>query len=226
MEQINELTGEVTNDDVFGFDNQKEIKQEIKTYDEKLSEAIEKANSEVKMTNIKGKAYAQVWQRVKAFRKVYPKGSIKTEIVAQGDNLDFVRMKAYVYDFDGGNMLGMSEHMEKKVNNGKFDINDLDILGNCETSVVGRALGFAGFMGNGEIASVEDMQKVEGASSDTKQATSTKDPKFASKSQKDLIKAKVDEGRLSNILFKIGVASIDDLTVKQASDIIGGKYNG
>lgn len=220
MEQlINEVTGEVI--------ETKDIELDSK---DKLIERIVKANDEVTMTNIKGKLYAQVWQRVKAFRKVHPLGCIKTEIVAQGDNLEFVRMKAYVYDKEGGNLLGMSEHIEKKVNTNKPHINNIDILGNCETSVVGRALGFAGFMGNGEIASAEDMNKVENmentgtSKSNATQQDFSKIP--ATPEQITKIKAEIDEGRLSNILFAIGVAKLEDLNVKQASDIIGGKYNG
>ena len=42
---------------------------------------IEKANATIKTTNIKGKDYAEVNQRIKAFRMLYPDGYIRTEII-------------------------------------------------------------------------------------------------------------------------------------------------
>ena len=44
-------------------------------------EDIKKANETIATTNIKGKEYAEVNQRIKAFRMVYPEGSIITELV-------------------------------------------------------------------------------------------------------------------------------------------------
>ena len=43
--------------------------------------AMAKANEIIKTTNIKGKDYAEVNQRIKAFRLVHPSGCITTEIV-------------------------------------------------------------------------------------------------------------------------------------------------
>ncbi|AIF54447.1 hypothetical protein LDB3_022 [Lactobacillus phage Ld3] len=45
------------------------------------SEEIQKANGTLKSTDIKGKGYIEVNQRIKAFRQVYPTGTISTEIV-------------------------------------------------------------------------------------------------------------------------------------------------
>lgn len=39
-------------------------------------EDIKKANDAIKTTDIKGKEYAEVNQRIKAFRMVYPEGFI------------------------------------------------------------------------------------------------------------------------------------------------------
>ena len=41
---------------------------------------IEKANKTIKTTDIKGKEYAEVNQRIKAFRMIYPQGAIKTNM--------------------------------------------------------------------------------------------------------------------------------------------------
>lgn len=223
---INETTGEVVED----------IVDSRKWND--IAEQIIKANKEIQTTPITRKnkdgvsitkQYAEVWQRVRAFRKVFPLGFIETLIISEAENSNIVRMRANIYDYYGGHMLSTSEHEEKKSGKG-FSINDLDILGNCETSVVGRALGFAGFLGDGGIATVEDMRKVDGYQ-ETSQTKSQSAPinatqtKGASDKQIQLIKSRFanDEGTLSNILFKLGVNSLDELSIKQASDIIGGK---
>ena len=40
------------------------------------------ANETIKTTDIKGKEYAEVNQRIKAFRMVYPQGVIETEMLS------------------------------------------------------------------------------------------------------------------------------------------------
>ena len=44
-------------------------------------EDLKKANDTIKTTDVKGKAYAEVNQRIKAFRMVYPTGTIQTEML-------------------------------------------------------------------------------------------------------------------------------------------------
>ena len=46
---------------------------------------IARANSEIELINIKGKQYAQVKDKVDAFRKLYPRGGISTEVLQFGD---------------------------------------------------------------------------------------------------------------------------------------------
>jgi len=55
-------------------------------------EQIENANKEINSMKIGNKDYATVNERVKAFRKVYPNGSVETEIEDLTDTA--VRMKA------------------------------------------------------------------------------------------------------------------------------------
>ena len=45
-------------------------------------EDIQKANETIVTTDIKGKDYAEVNQRIKAFRMVYPKGFIQTHLLS------------------------------------------------------------------------------------------------------------------------------------------------
>lgn len=117
-------------------------------------EQIEKANNEIQTTDIKGKNYAQVNERIKAYRKVYPAGSIET--VIQEIKEDYVRMQTIVTD---ENDKVIATGTASETNTGTNKINLTSMIENCETSAVGRALGFAGFGVDSSVASAEDMQK-------------------------------------------------------------------
>lgn len=122
-------------------------------------EDIEKANKKIKTTNIKGKEYAEVNQRIKAFRMVYPRGIIETEMVSNENGICIFR--AYVFDKAGTtheHLLATGTAYEKE--NSTF-INKTSYIENCETSAIGRALGNAGFGIDTSIASAEDMKKSE-----------------------------------------------------------------
>ena len=43
---------------------------------------IQEANAQLTTTDIKGKAYTEVNQRIKAFRMLYPEGTIKTTLIS------------------------------------------------------------------------------------------------------------------------------------------------
>lgn len=117
------------------------------TFDE-----LQKANGLIKTTPIQGKEYAQVPERVKAFRSIFPDGMILTEIVSCENGV--VLMKATVYN-DDGRVLATGHAYEKE---GSSFINKSSYIENCETSAVGRALGNAGFGIDVSIASAEEVQ--------------------------------------------------------------------
>ena len=54
-------------------------------------EQIKAVNAELKTTDVKGKDYAEVPQRVTAFRKLHPMGSIRTDIVSLEDGVCVIR---------------------------------------------------------------------------------------------------------------------------------------
>lgn len=114
-------------------------------------EDLQKANALIKTTDVKGKEYAEVPQRVKAFRNLYPGGSISTEILSLADGICV--MKATCAD-ENGSVLGTGTAYEKE---GSSYINKTSYIENCETSAVGRALGFAGFGIDTSIASAEEL---------------------------------------------------------------------
>jgi len=118
-------------------------------------EQLQKANETIKTTDIKGKAYAEVPQRIKAFRMIYPDGFIKTEIISNENGVCV--MRAIVgYEREGRErILGTGTAYEKESAN---YINKTSYIENCETSAVGRALGMAGFGIDTSVASFEEVQ--------------------------------------------------------------------
>ena len=113
-------------------------------------EDIQKANSLIKTTPVKGKEYAEVPQRVKAFRSLFPMGTISTDIVMIENGLCVIKAVVSV----DGVILGEGTAYERE---GSSYINKTSYIENCETSAVGRALGFAGFGSDASIASAEEV---------------------------------------------------------------------
>ena len=113
---------------------------------------IQEANKTIKTTDVKGKEYAEVNQRIKAFRMIYPQGTIKTEMVSNENGVCI--FKAEVLDQEA-KVLATGTAYEKE--NSTF-INKTSYIENCETSAVGRALGMAGFGIDTSVASAEEVQ--------------------------------------------------------------------
>ena len=108
-----------------------------------IFEDLQRANQQITTTNIKGKEYAEVNQRIKAFRMVYPEGTIYTEMISNEDGVCVFKAKVYANGNEVINsLLGTGHAYEKE--SSSF-INKTSYIENCETSAVGRALGMAGF---------------------------------------------------------------------------------
>jgi hypothetical protein len=123
-------------------------------------EKIQELNAQLPYKNIKGKNYIQVNQRVLAFRQLYPNGRIQTEIVklsAENPTGATVIVKASV--FDGEALISTGHAFENPGKN--KNINQFSALENCETSAVGRALGFLGIGSTDSIASLEEIPESE-----------------------------------------------------------------
>lgn len=112
---------------------------------------LNNANSVLKKMDIKGKEYIAVSERIKAFRNIYPRGQIITEIIGLQDGV--CTMKASVYDNEG-TLLGTGHAQEKE---GSTFINKTSFIENCETSCVGRALGNVGIGLDDGFASYEEV---------------------------------------------------------------------
>lgn len=112
---------------------------------------LRKLNEGLKTVDIKGKPYIEVNKRVIAFRELEPNGAISTEIVNFENGI--VTMKATVTS-ESGQVLATGYAQEKETSS---YINKTSFIENCETSAVGRALGFCGIGVDSSIASAEEV---------------------------------------------------------------------
>ena len=134
-------------------------------------EDIQKANESIITTDIKGKDYAEVNQRIKAFRMVYPTGFIIPSMEKNENGICVFKAQVGYYkehntisEDEKGNkyqdtysekiVLATGTAYEKE--NSTF-INKTSYIENCETSAVGRALGMCGFGINTSVASAEEV---------------------------------------------------------------------
>lgn len=113
---------------------------------------LRRVNETLKTVDVKGKDYVEVNKRVMAFRELEPNGSIATEIISFADGV--VVMKSTIMS-GNGQILGTGFAYEKE--SSSF-INKTSYIENCETSAVGRALGFCGIGVDSSIASAEEVR--------------------------------------------------------------------
>ena len=105
----------------------------------------------MKKIDIKGKEYVPVNERLLYFKEHYPGWAIHTEIVHLEEK--FILMKASLLDAEG-DIRAQAHAYEKE---GSSFINSTSFVENCETSAVGRALGFLGIGIDTSIASFEEV---------------------------------------------------------------------
>ena len=161
------------------------------------------AKDKMKTVNIKGKEYVEVNERVKYFIKSYPGWSIETEILSNSDGVCV--FKATVRD-DGGILRATGHAYEKE--SSSF-INKTSYIENCETSAVGRALGFLGI---GIGTSIASSDEVANAANNQTTKFSVRDIGIA-KSQLELAKSM---GELKVIFGTLG-------DIRKAPEIIAKK---
>lgn len=115
-------------------------------------EDIQRVNRGLKTTPIRGKQYVEVNQRIKAFRELYPNGSIETRIEKLDEGM--VVMSCTVKD-DKGAVLATAHAYEKE---GSSNINRTSYIENCCTSATGRALAYCGIGIDTSVASFEEVE--------------------------------------------------------------------
>lgn len=114
-------------------------------------EELMEVNKGLKATNIKGKDYVDVANRVLGFRKLFPEGQIITKrLESEPGTAEFY---AEIRTSDG-RILGTGHAREEK---NASAINRVSYVECAETSAIGRALGFGGIGSQSSIASAEEM---------------------------------------------------------------------
>ena len=128
---------------------------------------------ELKTTNIKGKDYVQVNERVRAFRTHpdFASMSIETSIIDISEKR--VLMVAKILDSEG--LVRATGHAEEVQTN--HGVNATSYVENCETSAVGRALGFMGIGVDTSIASSEEVENAISRQGVGEETRSDKEPK-------------------------------------------------
>ena len=188
--------------------------------------------NKLKTVNIKGKDYVMVNERIKAFKELYPDYAIVTEIEHLGDGMCVI--KAMVMDAEG-NPKATGHAYEKE---GSSPINKTSYIENCETSAVGRALGFMGIGIDTSICSAEELaiaisqqetpeqiaeRKLNGEAVELPTGEDfAKAMKSASNQQITMIKTICERiGQpMDNICKKYKVKELGDLSPEQATEII------
>lgn len=164
---------------------------------------IKAANESIRTTDIKGKEYAEVNQRIKAFRMVYPMGYIITDLVSNEDGVAVMTARVGYYDEQGHEVdLATGTAYEKE---GSTFINKTSYIENCETSCVGRALGMAGFGIDVSVASAEEVQNA--------QMNQKTEPKIETITKKDFDKLKeyYPAAEIKQMMEELGIEKGNDM---------------
>jgi hypothetical protein len=115
-------------------------------------------NKQLKLTNIKGKDYAEVNQRLLGFWALFPNGRI--EPIVTGDTGERIDMVCNVYRDMNDTIPCVTAHSYEIYGKG---VNASSYVENCETSVVGRALGLLGIGATTSVASYDEVERAVAA---------------------------------------------------------------
>lgn len=180
---------------------------------------LDRANKSIKTTDIKGKDYAEVNQRIKAFRMLCPNGTISTEIVSLENGVCII--KASVFDDD--KLLGTGTAYEKE---GSTFINKTSYIENCETSAVGRALGMLGIGIDASVASYEEVANAQKQQKEDEKKPAKDSDDYAIAHASEPITA--TQGKtLKKVLDENGIDTsylLDCCGTKKLTDITNGRY--
>ena len=163
--------------------------------------------------------YAEVHQRIKAFRNVFPEGFITSEMISNdgdaGNHVCVFKASVGFYAEDGSaRVLGTGWAFEKEA---ATFINQTSYIEVSDTSAVGRALGMAGFGIDYGVASAEEVQN---AMAQQKQPEAKEEPKKATPKQIEVLMKVYTGANLDKLLQVNGIEKIGDLPMTKASELI------
>ena len=180
-------------------------------------EDLQKANDSIATTDIKGKQYAEVNQRIKAFRMLYPEGFLFTDIVSNENGICVMKAAVGYYDEQGNaKVLGEGIAYEKE---GSTFINKTSYIENCQTSAIGRALGMVGIGIDTSVASAEEVQNAI-VQQDQAKYDETKKQKITPTDITVIKKKYKTDGQIGNILMHFGLSKLEDMTVEQFAELV------
>lgn len=159
-------------------------------------ETLRKANATIKTVPIKGKQYAEVNERIRVFRMLFPNGRISTELHSNENGMCI--FKATVTDGDG-HILGTGHAYERE---GKGMINSTSYIENCETSAVGRALAMCGIGIDTSIASYEEVDNA--IQQQDEKVKKTSEPASKSQNAQDVPTTKEEREAFASFVQKNG----------------------
>jgi hypothetical protein len=170
-------------------------------------EDLERVNSGIQTIDVKEKAYATVSQRIKAFRKLFPTGTIVTELVSNENGVCVIH--ATVGYTEDGEFIILGEGTAYEKENSSF-INKASYIENCETSAVGRALGMCGLGIDNDVASAEEVQ------------TANLNTETITAEQKKALLKMMNEDKIPGeyICSLYGVSEVKELTVPKYTNLV------
>lgn len=179
--------------------------------------AESKKQDKLPTIDIHGKEYVMVKDRVVAFNKANPNGSINTKIVKfDGQN---VIIRATVYPDVTKPERKFSDYAAEIV--GGEGVNKTSAIENCSTSAVGRALAYMGIGVVDSIASADEVKKAEnaGGTLDRKatpgQVTALRNMVIGFSNHR-VKKDSVDKA----IMSIVGIEDLNDLKFQDASELM------
>ena len=163
---------------------------------------IVKAQQGLKTLPVKGKEYVMVHERVKAFRKLYPEGSIETNIEHLEEGM--IICKTIVRN-EEGRILATGLAYEREESS---MVNRTSFIENCQTSSVGRAMALLGIGIDVSIASAEEMERA-----------TAYEPIGATKAKALEARCKRMNINIKALMEQYKVENLEDLTEGQHSNI-------
>ena len=167
---------------------------------------IENVNKDISTTEIKGSQYAAVSERIKAFRKLFPEGFIKSEMISNENGVCIFKAEAGI----GDTVLGVGFAYEKE---GSSFINKTSYIENCQTSAVGRALGMCGIGIDTDVASYDEVATAT-VNQEAEKPISAEQKKALAKMMKE---DNIPDGYICE-LYSVG--AINELTVRKFTNLV------
>lgn len=159
-----------------------------------------------------GKKYAMVNERVKAFRSICPGGQIVTEIIHVGEDNITIRAAVMV---DGETLATGTAYEEK----GSSYINKTSHVENCETSAIGRALGFLGIGIDDSMASADEVANAICQQNEIKMKEMAKQPISAIEYKALVSRCNADGVDIPKLCEAYKITGLEELTKGQHAGI-------